>query len=162
MNFEIRAATNDDLNGIIQIIDNHYKKYNDFVNLNFYDKDLNDLDKNYFHKNGFFWVACHESKIIAFIAFIPKDDNICEVKRVYTDPLFHGTEISYALMKNLICFIKTKNYKKIILWSDTRYTKSHLFFIKNGFKKIKTQEFFDADNAYRAILFEKNLYNEDN
>jgi len=54
MKIQIRKATNNDIKQIISIIESHYIKYNDYIDLNLFDKDLNNIEKNYFQKKGYF------------------------------------------------------------------------------------------------------------
>jgi N-acetylglutamate synthase-like GNAT family acetyltransferase len=155
----IRKANNNDLPKIINIINKHYQKYGDFVNLNKYDKDLKDIEKNYFQQKGCFWIAQLNNNIIGTIALQPLDSSIAEIKRVYVREAYHGTIISHKLMQKVLNFAIDNHYQKVILWSDSRYKRAHNFFLKYKFIPLKKQKFYDADKPYTSILFELKLKN---
>ncbi len=155
----IRKADNNDLIYIKNIIQKHYKIYNDNLNLSKYDSDLKDISKNY--KNRF-WVALTNNELIGSVAISPKKENTAELKRMYVKPLWHGKNIAQELYEQAENFAVKNNFSKIVLWSDVRYVRSHYFYKKMGFRQIGTKNFFDADNPYSSILFEKIIPNEQN
>ncbi len=153
----IRNATNNDIKYILKIIDENYKKYGDKINLKKYDNDLNNINESYFNKNGKFWVIELNKNIIGCNAVIPIDSNTLEMKRIYIKKNFRRKKFGQKILNKAQNFAFNNNYKKIILWSDSRYKNAHNFFCKNGFIYKKNRIMNDADNKYRALLFEKKL-----
>jgi N-acetylglutamate synthase-like GNAT family acetyltransferase len=151
----VRKANNKDLPQIRQIIDNHYIKFGDRVNLNCYDSDLKDIEKSYFGKGGYFWVVhfADNNKIIATCAVLPISANKIELKRLYVLEKYQDKGIGSQLFDKAIIFAKEKKYTEIFLWTDDRYQKAINFYLYKKMRIIRKELKNDADKPYFAILF---------
>ena len=153
----IIQASNKYTDQIIKRIDRVYGEYGYWVNTNKYDKDLLDIEKNYCSKKGCFWLAMHNSRLVGTIAVKPIDNQLIEIKRLYVEKKWRGTNISMGLYNYAYTFAYSKNYKKIILWSDTKFDRAHSFYLKLGFSLCGKRIMNDADQPYEEFLFCKNI-----
>lgn len=155
---KILSANNSDSQGIINLIAEFYASYNDKINLQKFDKDLTDIEKNYFQDNGHFWVVKNENgKIIASLGLKNHKNNTAELKRVVVATEYRRQGIASKLLSIAIEFAKKINCKEIFLWTDIRYKISHLFYEKSGFVYKKTKVFDNADQPWTALLYKKIL-----
>jgi len=158
MNLTIRRANNNDLKKIIKLIEEFYKTQDDKLNLNKFDNDLIDIEKTYFDTKGCFWVA--ESplkKIVATLAIKYHANNTIELKRLYVDKKHQRQGIASKMVDKAINRTKKIKCHKIFLWTDKRYKTAQLFYKNLGFVQTKETTFYDADEAWNALLFEKEV-----
>jgi len=158
MKIIIRTANNQDIEGIINLIQEFYSAYNDKVNLQKYDSDLIDIEKNYFRVNGHFWIVeNHKGRIIASMGLKNYTNNTAELKRVAVSYKYRRQGIATKLLATATEYAKKINCKKLFLWTDIRYKISHIFYEKAGFVYKETKVFNNADLPWTALLYEKTL-----
>jgi len=63
---------------------------------------------------------------------------------------FRKQGLGEDLTKLAIKFVLMKNAKKIILWSDTRFTKAHRLYERLGFKKSGERELDDLNRSIES------------
>lgn len=154
----IQIANNSDSKGIINLIEEFYSLNNDKVNLQKFDIDLTDLEKNYFQDNGHFWIVKNEeSRVIASLGLKNYKNNTAELKRIAVSPEYQRQGIATELLATAIEYAKKINCKKVFLWTDIRYKISHIFYEKSGFVYKETIVFNNADLPWNALLYEKIL-----
>ena len=55
-------------------------------------------------------------------------------------------------------YAKKNNYKKLILWSDTRFKEAHRMYLDFNYKKLtKTRKLYDISKTIE-FCFEKNIH----
>ncbi|MBN2347960.1 MAG: GNAT family N-acetyltransferase [Bacteroidales bacterium] len=152
----IVLAQNPDSAEIITLIDTIYKEYNDRVCLEDAESDLTDLSENYFNKGGIFWIYRELDIIVGTVAVVPDPKKqLVWLKRMYVKKEFRGTGIALELLKTCTQWTLQQEYKKIALWSDTRFESGHKFYKKHGFIKGEIREMFDSYVPYKEYYFEK-------
>ena len=155
----MRIYRSQDKDSIIQMIDSIYKEYGDFIYLEGYDRDLLDIENNYF-SNGKFWVETvndDDSKIIGSIA-VKKELDIEDtalMKRFYLLPEYRGLGLAKKMHNTAIDWCKQNQIRKLHLWSDTRFTRAHSFYQKNGYKQGETIDRYDGGMPYQEYYFMK-------
>lgn len=158
MNITIRRAKNKDLKKIIKLIEKFYTTHNDKLNLNKFDNDLVDIEKKYFDKKGYFWVAESTlNNIIATLAIKYHTNNTIELKRLYVDKKYQRQRIASKMVEKAINRTKTMNCHNIFLWTDKRYETAHPFYVNLGFSQTQETTFYDANESWNALLFEKEI-----
>ncbi len=145
MTTRIRIAKNSDLSEVIDIIKDHYADFNDSFNLEKFDSDLKDIEQSYFAKNGYFWIAEDNNKVVGIIAITPINDKTGEIKRFYVRKKFRRQGIGKQLLNVCLEYAQKQGFQKIILWTDIRYKEAQAFYLKNGFEPADKKMFFDAD-----------------
>ena len=158
MTTKIRTAKNIDLQSVIEIIREHYVDFGDRFNLEKFDSDLKDLEKSYFSRNGYFWIAqTDDDETVGMIAIKTLSDKTAEIKRFYVKKKFRRQGIGKQLLKTCLNYVQEKGFQKIILWTDIRYREAQGFYLKNGFDPTEIKKFFDADVPWTAVKFVKKL-----
>ena len=116
------------------------KSDNDFANylqLQDYDLELENLDKKYGLPKGRLYIATVEGDVAGCIALRNIDDKSCELKRLYVRPEFRGNQIGQMLIEQIISDARDLGYKQILL--DTLpFLKSAIYiYEKLGFYQIR-------------------------
>ena len=94
------------------------KSDNDFANylqLQDYDLELENLDKKYGLPKGRLYIATVEGDVAGCIALRNIDDKSCELKRLYVRPEFRGNQIGQMLIEQIISDARDIGYKQILL-----------------------------------------------
>lgn len=150
-----------DKDRVIQMVDSIYKEYGDFIYLEGYDRDLLDIENNYFHY-GDFWVETakdDENEIIGSIAVKKELDteDTALMKRFYLLPEYRGLGLAKNLHDTVIHWCKQNQIRKLHLWSDARFTRAHFFYQKNGYERGEMVDKYDGAMPYQEYYFMKLL-----
>ena len=106
---------------------------------------MKDIEQSYFAKNGYFWIAEDNNKVVGIIAITPINDKTGEIKRFYVRKKFRRQGIGKQLLNVCLEYAQKQGFQKIILWTDIRYKEAQAFYLKNGFEPADKKMFFDAD-----------------
>lgn len=100
--------------------------------------DLLDIENFYFKKNGNFWVAVEDEKLIGTIALIDFDNGQAALRKMFVHNNYRGKEkgVGQLLLDKLLDWCKQKNITKIYLGTVEQLHAAKKFYVKNGFEKI--------------------------
>jgi putative acetyltransferase len=168
----MRKYRPEDKESIIQMIDFIYQEYGDEIYLQGADKDLLDIETNYL-QNGEFWVETKEksneqiigsiaikrSKRSWFTRFYPEDDlnSVACLKRFYLLAEYRGSGLAQKIHDTAIQWCQQNHIRKLFLWSDTRFTRAHAFYQKNGYEQKHIRNMNDGAMPYQEYYFVKML-----
>ena len=100
-------------------------------------EDMDDIQKNYFEDGGIFLVMFDDETLICTGAIRQWKDDICELKRLWLLPEYHGQGLGYRIMQELLAFARTQGYKKIRLETDREVQiRAQVFYKQIGFHEI--------------------------
>ena len=100
-------------------------------------KDMNDIQQTYFNNDGIFLVMTDANQLIGTGAIRKFEDKICELKRLWLLPDYHGKGLGYRMMQKLLLFAREKGYERIRLETDPEYQKRAVEFYKRlGFYEV--------------------------
>jgi putative acetyltransferase len=117
-------------------------------------EEMNDIQRNYFENAGTFLVMIDDDQIIATGAIRKLESSICELKRLWLLPEYHGKGLGYRMMLELLSFAREKGYERIRLETDPVYQKRAVEFYKRlGFYEIPISNATDDED----ILMELSL-----
>ncbi len=104
--------------------------------------DLLDIENFYFKKNGNFWVAVEDEKLIGTIALIDFDNGQAALRKMFVDAAYRGREkaVGQLLMNKLIDWCRQKKINEIYLGTVEQLHAAKKFYVKNGFVKIDKSE----------------------
>ena len=153
----LRYARNKDANGIIKLIDSCFKEYpNCFLDV---DNEMTELKKIYSHfknKNGYFWVIEKNNKIIGSMGVAPNKKNL-ELHKVYITRSERRKGLARKLVLKAERYAKKNKFKKIILWSDTRFKEAHRMYLDFNYRKLsKKRKLYDISKT-TEFCFEKTI-----
>ncbi len=153
----IRAIAANDSEDLIALIDSVFKEYADqgvVIDLVGLDADLYVMAEKTAEENGEFWVAEQGDQIIGCIGYAPLGEDIFELKRLYLAAGTRGTGLGLKLLKLMEQAVTAQGAKEIIAWSDTRFTRAHRFYEREGYilDKTNTRHLGDPSNTVEYYL----------
>lgn len=100
--------------------------------------EMDDVQKNYFQNGGTFLVTVNDGRIIGTGAIRRLEEDVCELKRLWLLPEYHGQRLGYRMMQELFRIARQKGYKSMRLFTDPVYQKRAVEFYKRlGFCEIQ-------------------------
>ncbi|MEQ1554901.1 MAG: GNAT family N-acetyltransferase [Ferruginibacter sp.] len=102
-------------------------------------QDLLDIEAFYLKKNGGFWLATDNDKLIGTIALIDIGNGQGALRKMFVHADYRGKEklTGQLLLNYLINWCLHKNIKEIYLGTVEQLYAAKKFYIKNGFQKIE-------------------------
>jgi putative acetyltransferase len=97
--------------------------------------------------------------IVGSHATLPIDASrgIVTLRRLYLRKDLRGTEHSAAMMTWALDWARSRGYRTIEFWSDTRFQRAHRFFEKFGFTRHEIREMNDGSMPYKEYRFHMTL-----
>jgi len=143
----IRPATDDDANGIIDLIGRVYSEYEGVV------MDLEGVDAPLLApatRIDRFWVCESGDRIVGTGACDLLRDHV-EMKRMYIDADFRQHGLGSKLVALVEQAAVQRGLGRVELWSDTRFMDAHSFYIRLGYRR--TDETRALDDPSNTIEF---------
>ena len=115
--------------------------------------DLKAIKANYSGKDGEFWTALDDDKLIGTIGLMMKPDGYAVLKKFFVHKDYRSQKIGLKLYMTLLDFAKSHGVKHIFLDTPAVAKQSHIFYEKAVFRKIDISElpveysFPDRDSA---------------
>ena len=153
-NISIRRASDHDAAGLIDLIGTIFMDYeNCILDLDDLDKELLAIDTAMRAQGGKFWVATFSDRIVGAIGYTLKGDFV-ELKRLYVAKDCRGTGLANKLTD--LVYKAAGDAGAIELWSDTRFSEAHAFYLKHGFEKQpETRDLHDLSNSTEFHFIKK-------
>ncbi len=101
---------------------------------------LNNCKEVIIDKGGFIFFYKENDKILGTFALIKVTDTIFELGKMAVSPKSRGKGIGQKMMQFCIDFAESKNWKKIILYSNTKLENSIYIYRKYGFEEISIEK----------------------
>lgn len=99
--------------------------------------DVADFQRSYIENGGAFFAAWFDGKIIGTGAFRFLAEKVCEIKRVWLLPEYHGQGIGYRMMMHLFETAREKGYTLARLETSPVYQpRAYAFYKRLGFYDI--------------------------
>jgi putative acetyltransferase len=80
-----------------------------------------------------------------------------ELHRLYVRPAMRGQGLARELTSRVEAFAKDRGASRMILWSDTRFTKAHQLYASMGYELGRTTRSLGDISVSREFFFEKTL-----
>jgi len=153
--FIIRPATNADITIVKNIIATVLTEYGLKHEDGGKDKDLNDLEKNYFANNGFFGVVENKAslQIVGTFGLYVVGEDIFELRKMYLLKQVRGKGLGKLMLNTVIDICKKKNAQTITLETIAPLKEAIAMYRKFGFTEIKPKEInARVDQAFELHL----------
>ena len=145
---------------------NKYSKYfyelnydwlNEFFYVEKYDEQvLRNCKSEIIDKGGYIFFALNNSQVVGTMALILKENGIYELNKMAVKKDLRGNGIGHQLIQYIIDYSIDKNFKSIILYSNTVLKNSIHLYKKFGFNEIDNS---DAPYKRSDIKMELKLSN---
>lgn len=148
-NISIREARDDDADGLIGLIGDIFKDYQDCVlDLDKLDAELLAIDTYIKGLGGKFWVAELDSRVAGCVGFAQKEGAVVELKRLYVAKEVRRAGLASKLTQLVFFAADELDAVAIEVWSDTRFTEANAFYLAKGFKKLpEARRLYDPSNT---------------
>lgn len=101
---------------------------------------LENCEDSIINKGGFIFFSAINQKIVGCFALIKNGENIYELGKMAVSPQYQGRKIGQEMMEYSLTFAKEKNWKKIILYSNTKLVNAIHIYRKYGFKEVPLEK----------------------
>ncbi|AXY78108.1 N-acetyltransferase [Paraflavitalea soli] len=104
--------------------------------------DLRNVHAFYQQRNGNFWLAIDNNKVVGTIALIDIDNNQVALRKMFVHPDYRGKDkaVAWQLMQEVFAWCRLKGVKEIFLGTISQFQAAHRFYEKNGFREIKKEQ----------------------
>jgi GNAT superfamily N-acetyltransferase len=131
--YPIRDFRPEDMPGVAEVIRSVYREYNYVMDFDEFDRDIADIPATYQDVGGAFWVMADGTDVIGTVAVLPRENDTCELKRLYLRKRYRRAGLGTRLLKTMIGWAITHGFRRIVLWSDTLFDPAHRMYVKFGF-----------------------------
>ena len=152
----IRPARPEDTPAIHALIDTCYREYDCVLRVELDEPHLVEPGPYFRAAGGEFWVVECDGAIVATCAVKLHADS-GEVKTLYVHPAARRQGLARRLTELAIEYARTAGKRKMILWSDTRFTKAHALyegmdFIREGEERDLHDSNHSREYGYSKLI----------
>lgn len=146
---ELRAVKDSDKNGLIKLIGDCFSEYEGVVlepegldaDLQAYATYMKGIDGEAFVVEG-------DGELVACVSYAPVEGDAYQLKRIYLSDKLRGTGMGLTLLHHVEDCARGRGARTMELWSDTRFTRAHRFYEREGYvKQAATRDLHDSSNT---------------
>lgn len=142
----IRPTRPDDTPAIHALIDLCYHEYGCVLRAELEERHLLEPGPYMRARGGEFWVAECAGAIVATAA-VKLHADCGEMKTLYVHPAARRQGLARRLAEMAIEHARSGGMRRMILWSDTRFTRAHALYASMGFAKEGERDLHDSNNS---------------
>ncbi|WP_338147749.1 GNAT family N-acetyltransferase [Neoroseomonas terrae] len=131
----IRDGRDEDAEGFIALVGTCWAEYPGCIlDVDGEVPELRALATYFRDQGGRLWAAEQDGRLVGMIATRPlKEDAAWEICRMYVDAAARGSGIAGALLDTAETHARNSGAERMVLWTDTRFTRAHGFYEKLGY-----------------------------
>ena len=154
-----RPGLDADASQLIALVEKCYAEYDGCIlDVAGEEPQLNYIATHFAGKNGEFWTAHLEDKLVGCIGYTFLQGEL-ELKHLYVDGDIRRRGIASRLCDQVEQAAERLRVDKIVLWTDTRFKEAHQLYENRGFVGgAKTRTLNDLSNTVE-YYYEKSLLN---
>ena len=143
-----RPTVTRDTPGIHKLIDEVYREYDCALDVLTDDTHLLAPGEYVRARGGEFWVVERDGEILATVAVKMLSGDAAELKTLYVSTLLRRQGWGQKLSDMVIGYARARGCRRMILWSDTRFTDAHRLYTRLGFHQLdETRDLHDSNNS---------------
>jgi putative acetyltransferase len=135
--YTLRKATNADLPAVWSLISNVLGSYGITSNRQTTDKDLTDIETNYWNRKGAFFVLLKGESVIGTVALQHETDAICELCRMYLAQQYRGHGLGQGLLEHALREARERGFKEVRLKTASVLVKAISLYKRAGFSTVE-------------------------
>ena len=150
----IRRATNQDADAVRKLVFDVLRAYGLKPDPAATDRDLEDIEKNYFQNRGSFSVLEGPGgELIGSYGLLNITSDSCELRKMYLHPDFRGKGYGKMLLEHALLTAKNLGYERVTLETASVLQEAIALYKKYGFEPYTAEHLSPrCDQAYRKIL----------
>lgn len=131
----IREGRDADAEGFIALIGACWAEYPGCVlDVDGEAPELRALATYFRDQGGMLWAAERDGRVIGMVGTRPlKEDAAWEICRMYVDAAARGVGLAAELLRTAEDHARAAGAERLVLWTDTRFTRAHGFYEKAGY-----------------------------
>ncbi|MGL4324753.1 MAG: GNAT family N-acetyltransferase, partial [Beijerinckiaceae bacterium] len=133
----LRPARDTDGDGIAALLRAVFAEYEGCLYAAAEFPELTAPAQSYEAKGGAMWISERDGIVAGTLAIFPKAfAGVWELSKVYLASDLRGSGIATQMLKYAIDFAQARGARRVILYSDTRFSRGHAFYAKHGFRPL--------------------------
>lgn len=146
---KMRPVKDSDRDGLIELIGGCFSEYEGvFLEPDGLDKDLQAYATYMKEHGGEGFVVEKGERLVASVAYAPIEGSRFELKRLYLSQELRGSGMGLELLHHVEGLARERGATEMELWSDTRFTRAHRFYEREGYvKQNYTRDLHDISNT---------------
>jgi len=133
-----------DAPAVHDLVDAIFHEYRFALALDGVDAHLRNPCEYFRSRRGEFWVLDRDGEIVGSTGVILDNDDSAELKALYVHPSIRNRGWGARLTTLVMDFAKGAGKRRLILWSDTRFTDAHRLYRRLGFMQSGERDLHDA------------------
>jgi GNAT superfamily N-acetyltransferase len=130
----IRPGRDEDAAGFITLIGDCWAEYPGVIlDVDNEMSELRALASHYAGKGGALWAAEQDGRVVGMIGAVPHGRDSWEIVRLYVAAPWRGSGLAHRLLDAAETCAVEQGAARLLLWSDTRFTRAHRFYEKRSF-----------------------------
>jgi GNAT superfamily N-acetyltransferase len=147
-------ATPADIPGVVRLIGRVFEEYGFLFEPAQELPDLFDA-RRYAPPHGAFWVVHGPEGTLGSVGVERLADGAAELHRLYLDAALRGRGLGRALVETVLAWCRAEEIRRLVLWSDTRFTDAHRLYARMGFRQTAERELPGDPNQTREYRYER-------
>ncbi|HEY7650024.1 MAG TPA: GNAT family N-acetyltransferase [Methylomirabilota bacterium] len=151
----LSPATRADAAGVIALISRVFAEFGLIYQPATEVPDLLSFADHYEPPHGAFFVVRQGHRIVGSVGVERVDDRTAELHRLYVDAAARRRGMGQALVQAVLDWCRTQRIARLVLWSDTRFDRSHRLYARMGFGQGGERVVPGDVNHSREYYFER-------
>jgi putative acetyltransferase len=143
---EPRPTVPEDVPGILGLVSGVYAEYDCVLDAENEERHLLEPGPYFRRSGGEFWVVEENGLVLATVAVTLHED-AGELKSLYVHPTLRRRGWGRRLTNLAIEHARLCGKRRMILWSDTRFTDAHRLYRRLGFREMGIRDLHDSNNS---------------
>lgn len=159
MSYVIRAARDDDFEGLCRLIEPIFGEYEGVLFIVDEMPELRTIATTFGEAGGAFWCVEHQDEVVGCVGWTPcssRPESV-ELKKLYVHRELRRSGIGGRLVARVEEAARTRGSRAVELWSDAAFTTAHRFYRRRGYVHDgRTRELHDASDTVE-LYFRREL-----
>jgi putative acetyltransferase len=133
VDYRLRKASNADIPAVWTLISGVLRSYGITPNQQTTDKDLTDLEANYWNRMGAFFVLLQGEEIIGTVALHRETDASCELCRMYLSQQYRGQGLGRRMLELSLREARERGFQEVRLKTASVLVEAIALYKRAGF-----------------------------
>jgi putative acetyltransferase len=138
--YTLRKATNADGPAIWALISRVLRSYGMITNEQTMEKDLTDIEANYWNRKGAFFVLLEGKEVIGTAALHHETNTVCEICRMYLDAQYRGQGLGRRLLEHCMREAGERGFEEMCLKTASVLVEAISLYKRAGFTVVAGAE----------------------
>ena len=135
--YTLREATNADLPAVWSLISSVLRSYGITSNRQTTDRDLADLEADYWNRKGAFFVLVKGEAVIGTVALHHETEVVCELCRMYLASQYRGHGLGRRLLEHAVREARERGFKEMRLKTASVLVEAISLYKREGFRTVE-------------------------